>query len=210
MLACKRGHETVVEVLVAKGAEIYMADYRARTARDTAIRRHHLKLLKHLNTQVCQPMCMFLDIACVAHLSLVQVQVQCASEQLRVERAALLRQMRDACNKNFLRFNPDVGVLDLLLSAMRRSRRGRGSALSLEGLKDIAEATAASFGAIHNADELPKGRMSRLIACGKAMDVCRSVMQSVSKHSTANPLPTSMDPRRRLYHDWQWPLLLMR
>lgn len=52
MLACKRGHERVVEVLVSRGAEIYMRDCRARTARDTAIRRHHLKLLKYLNTQV--------------------------------------------------------------------------------------------------------------------------------------------------------------
>lgn len=52
MLACKRGHEEVVEVLVSRGAEIYMRDCRARSARDTTIRRHHLKLLKYLNTQV--------------------------------------------------------------------------------------------------------------------------------------------------------------
>ena len=65
MLACKRGHEKVVEVLVARGAEIYMRDCRARAARDTAIRRHHLKLLKHLNTQVSPCVCMCVGVGVV-------------------------------------------------------------------------------------------------------------------------------------------------
>ena len=141
-----------------------------------------------------------------------QVQVKCISEHLCGERTVLLKQMRDACNKNLLRFNPDVGVLDSVLSAIKKSCRGGGGGhgLSMEGLKNIAESAAASYRAVHNADELPKGHVSRLIANGNAMDVCRNVVLSVSKPSIANPLPACMDPRRKLYHDWHWPLLLMR
>lgn len=51
MLACKRGHEKVVEALVSMGAEIYMRDNRNRTAADTAIRRNHHNVLAYLNNQ---------------------------------------------------------------------------------------------------------------------------------------------------------------
>lgn len=52
MLACKRGHERVVSVLVSMGAEVCMKDCRNRAAKDTAERRHHVNLLPFLDTQV--------------------------------------------------------------------------------------------------------------------------------------------------------------
>ena len=51
MLACKRGHEKVVEVLVSMGSELYIRDSRNRCARDTAEKRHWVRLLKYLDTQ---------------------------------------------------------------------------------------------------------------------------------------------------------------
>ena len=41
-----------VQVLVAMGAEIFMRDRRGRTAKDTATRRSHFRLLVWLDTQV--------------------------------------------------------------------------------------------------------------------------------------------------------------
>lgn len=49
MLACKRGHEEVVRVLLTAGAELHQKDSRGRTARDTASKRNHDKILAMLN-----------------------------------------------------------------------------------------------------------------------------------------------------------------
>lgn len=45
-----------MQVLVAMGAEIYMRDKRGRTAKDTATRRNHFRLLTFLDTQVRVPL----------------------------------------------------------------------------------------------------------------------------------------------------------
>ncbi|CAM9991766.1 unnamed protein product, partial [Sphacelaria rigidula] len=49
MLACKRGHEDVVRVLLTAGAELHQKDSRGRTARDTASKRHHETILAMLH-----------------------------------------------------------------------------------------------------------------------------------------------------------------
>lgn len=49
MLACKRGHEEVVRVLLTAGAELHQKDSRGRTARDTASKRHHETILAMLH-----------------------------------------------------------------------------------------------------------------------------------------------------------------
>lgn len=49
MLACKRGHEEVVRVLLTAGAELHQKDSRGRTARDTASKRSHETILAMLN-----------------------------------------------------------------------------------------------------------------------------------------------------------------
>lgn len=49
MLACKRGHEEVVRVLLTAGAELHQKDSRGRTARDTASKRHHESILAMLH-----------------------------------------------------------------------------------------------------------------------------------------------------------------
>lgn len=49
MLACKRGHEEVVRVLLTAGAELHQKDSRGRTARDTASKRSHEKILAMLH-----------------------------------------------------------------------------------------------------------------------------------------------------------------
>ena len=51
MLACKRGHTNVVDVLVSNGAEIYVRDNRGRSALDTTMRRNHVDLIPFLSTQ---------------------------------------------------------------------------------------------------------------------------------------------------------------
>lgn len=49
MLACKRGHEEVVRVLLTAGAELHQKDSRGRTARDTASKRSHETILAMLH-----------------------------------------------------------------------------------------------------------------------------------------------------------------
>lgn len=49
MLACKRGHEEVVRVLLTAGAELHQKDSRGRTARDTASKRSHESILAMLH-----------------------------------------------------------------------------------------------------------------------------------------------------------------
>lgn len=49
MLACKRGHEEVVRVLLTAGAELHQKDSRGRTARDTASKRSHDTILAMLH-----------------------------------------------------------------------------------------------------------------------------------------------------------------
>lgn len=49
MLACKRGHEEVVRVLLTAGAELHQKDSRGRTARDTASKRSHEMILAMLH-----------------------------------------------------------------------------------------------------------------------------------------------------------------
>lgn len=52
MLACKRQHEAVVDVLVTAGAEMFVQDSRGRTARDTAQKRNNKNIIAML--QSCQ------------------------------------------------------------------------------------------------------------------------------------------------------------
>ena len=49
MLACKRGHEEVVRVLLTAGAELHQKDSRGRTARDTAYKRSRETILAMLH-----------------------------------------------------------------------------------------------------------------------------------------------------------------
>lgn len=49
MLACKRGHEEVVRVLLTAGAELHQKDSRGRTAKDTASKRSHETILAMLH-----------------------------------------------------------------------------------------------------------------------------------------------------------------
>ena len=52
MLACKRGKEDVVAVLVERGAEICLHDCKNHTATAVAVARKHTSCLTYLNTQV--------------------------------------------------------------------------------------------------------------------------------------------------------------
>jgi hypothetical protein len=89
MLACKRGHTNVVDVLVSNGAEIYVRDNRGRSALDTTMRRNHVDLIPFLSTQY---------------------QVRKMQEASGRERMAIFKKMRSAYNSVpcLLRIAPDV------------------------------------------------------------------------------------------------------
>mmetsp|Transcript_1189 Transcript_1189/g.1931 ORF Transcript_1189/g.1931 Transcript_1189/m.1931 type:complete len:639 (+) Transcript_1189:157-2073(+) len=184
MLACKRGHEKVVEVLVSMGAEIYMRDCRGRTARDTAVRRHHHHLLQYLSTQV---------------------QIRYIQEHVRLERIVLLNEMRKASLNNRLELKHDTAVLHSLHNAICSLPPRPNTSLSCEwdGLAEVAST--------HFSDSLPGcTNLSKLIAMGGGMDLCRHLAAAIFKCRFPAARPTEMQPPRLGYAGWQWPFILMR
>jgi hypothetical protein len=196
MLACKRGHEKVVSVLVAMGAEIFMRDCRARTARDTAIRRQHTELLHYLSTQV---------------------QISCIQEQLRDERTELLGRMRVACLSGRLQFTRDTAIVESLVTTFRRANIPDGplSAEAAFNLASIALSTAREALRRHS-DSSPNHStatvtgIEKVLSSGGAVSICRNIVTALRVSRSCAVPPAGMMSRRLGYNDWQWPFILMR
>lgn len=139
------------------------------------------------------------------------MQVRWISEHLRRERTALLQNMREACLNHRLRFTKDAAIVDSVVCAVNEFPRGPGDdCVDLNQLVEIAEATSASFDTEAQSNDR-SGHVARLVADGRAAEVCRNIALSLGRTSPSRAtLPVSMDPIRNCYNDWHWPILLMR
>lgn len=218
MLACKRGHERVVEVLVACGAEIYMRDCRARSARDTALRRHHGVLLAYLDTQV---------------------QVKCLQDTAREERAELLKTMRLASIRNQLQYSPETKQILAIIQGVDRFEclpDGTDRLIDPDNFHTVVQGVLGSA-APETADVYhssyaniitsnPSSSSSRSNPSAYRADwtfpsdVCVANINSPvhssfiasAPYRARHPLPSPdiMYPHRPGYAPWQWPVLLKR
>ena len=200
MLACKRGHDKVVEVLVSMGAEIFMRDCRGRTARDTATRRQHLNLLPWLDTQV---------------------QVRRLQEKYRMIRTILLNNMQLKHQSGKLRLIEEEQRTAVLVDTVRLSQRDPFATkpfLSCTSLfptsqhhhmnSNTAATALATVGLnAYNLDTEDSPAMALVLEVF-------APSPSPSPSSADNGLGSSTDmmlkPKPVAYADWMWPLLLKR
>jgi hypothetical protein len=218
MLACKRGHERVVDVLVSCGAEIYMRDCRARSARDTALRRHHGVLLSYLDTQV---------------------QVKCLQETARQERAVLLKTMRQAAIQNQLHYSPETKKIISVIQGVDRFEclpDGTDRLINPDDFHKVVQSVLGS--AAPETAQVYRSSHSNIITTKASYssspcymspfradwsfpsDVCTANIHSPvtssfiasAPYRARHPLPTPdvMSPHRPGYSPWQWPVILKR
>lgn len=132
------------------------------------------------------------------------------SEHLRHERMALLLEMRQACVENRLHFNKDAAIVDAVVTTIKRSHRNilknGGEGVTMSELVSVAETTAMA--SVEDSENT--GHVSRLVSDGSAAQVCRNIVMSLGSPRASPSLPECMDPKRQHYHDWHWPMLLMR
>lgn len=211
MLACKRGHQKCVSELVGMGAEIHILDGRDRSAKDTALKRHHVGLLCLLSTQV---------------------QIRKIQESRRHVRAALLGEMRSAYQRGLLRFSPPEQIALALLEEVKRQAAVERSAGAAND--SIVAASSKAFTAMRPGssgiplDHPVQSAVARGLAwpasstivanstAGLAIDALSPEIQAAFETikalatSPQREFPSIMHFQRRGVYDWQWPFLLYR
>lgn len=158
------------------------------------------------------------------------MQVSLVTSKLHKERANLLKNMRDACLGNRLRFSRDMAIVATIVSTLKDNMRR--VALGKKGFITVEELSALALNAAVNYDKVvmsqyPRGSsagngqvnaqqgqgggpVSRLLEEGKAKEVCRNAFLMLSKVNPSGGMACNTDPIRKCYGDWQWSMLLMR
>lgn len=239
MLSCKRGHERVVDVLVSMGAEICMKDCRSRTAKDTAERRHHLNLLRLLDTQY---------------------QITCIQNHERKERTQLLTTFRKAASAGKLQFSRDLIILDSLITSLKKIQRNSNNLDYTYRVEDIIQVasewsstsslpklqkktsnntTITTKSSITSStttittslpilssslssqtssykdgtrlfEEIIEGPVEKIVEGGGILNLCRNITTALTHSMNPPELPTGMCHKAPGNADWYWPFTLMR